>query len=232
MEQQDLFASNVFDKQGLADYLNERAKKPVELVITRNRVSMLSLIPKPDGALQLRIQEAFLTAPRPVLAALRRYVRQRRRKDWAVVTTFIDSLVVAPPAREPGAWTSREDHVHDLATIANAINKRFFNGRVHCTIIWGRPPAKPRGRRSRSIRYGSWSATTNTIRINSLLDDTRVPRDFVAYILFHEMLHTVVPTSREGNRRVHHSHQFRALERSYPNLDAMQQLAHRLLDRL
>jgi predicted SprT family Zn-dependent metalloprotease len=193
---------------------------------------MVSLVPKPDGTLQLRLQEAFLAAPRSVLAALRRYIRQRRRKDWAVVTTFIDTLVVPGSKESGGVWTSRKEHVHNLETIARAVNKRFFNGRIHCAVTWGRPPVKRRGRRSRSIRYGSWSAATHTIRINPLLDDKRVPRDFVAYIVFHEMLHTVVPSVRQGNRRIHHTHQFRALERGYPNLEAMQELSRRLLDRL
>ncbi len=68
-----------------------------------------------------------------------------------------------------------------------------------------------------------------TIRIHPLLDDSRVPRTFVEYIVFHEMLHAVVPSDRSSGRRYDHPEAFRVLERSFPNLPEMKVLASELL---
>ena len=50
------------------------------------------------------------------------------------------------------------------------------------------------------------------------------------YIVFHEMLHAVVPRETANGRLNHHTRQFRTLETAYPNLGAMQDLCRELLD--
>jgi hypothetical protein len=59
-----------------------------------------------------------------------------------------------------------------------------------------------------------------------------VPEEFVRYIIFHEMLHAVVPSvRRNGQRRDHHA-TFRVLERRFPGLARMKKLSAELLDML
>ena len=47
-----------------------------------------------------------------------------------------------------------------------------------------------------------------------------VPRYFVEFIVFHEMLHQVWPTTVTENGRVHHPPAFRARERTFPQYEA------------
>ena len=55
------------------------------------------------------------------------------------------------------------------------------------------------------------------IRIHPLLDQPFVPRWFLEYVLYHEMLHSVVPdeTNSAGRRRIHTAEFYRR-ERAFP----------------
>lgn len=212
--------------------LEAAAGYPVEVRWTTNRVSMISVrFPSPHRA-AIRMHEAFGSAPVAVLDALGHYLRTRRREDWRAVAAYARHIPARNPAlhRPPPVHTAGA--VWDLAALAADVNAHFFSGRVDCRIGWGRRPAARgvrRFRRARSIRYGSWDAATRTIRIHPALDDTRVPREFVRYIVFHEMLHAVVPTEGHHGRRVFHPAAFRALERRYPDYPRMRKLARDLL---
>jgi hypothetical protein len=46
------------------------------------------------------------------------------------------------------------------------------------------------------------------------------------------MLHVAVPSEKRGGRVVHHTAEFRALERRYPNFETMKKLGTELLHSL
>jgi len=215
----------------LRRYLAEGGGCRVELTATRNRVSMISVVFRREGHARIRLHEQFLAAPLPVREALALYLRTRRRSAWSVVADYARRIRV--PSDVAGSVTRRlvtGGQVHDLEKIAGEVNARFFNGRVKCRIGWGaRRPRTRRRTRSRSIRYGSWSPSTRTVRIHPLLDDARVPPAFIAYILFHEMLHAVVPGEQRPGRRIDHGVTFRQLEAQYPDIEGMRRLSRSLL---
>lgn len=213
----------------LRRYLAETARCRVELIATRNRVSMISVVFRREGHARIRMHEQFLAAPAPVLEALALYLRTRHRRDWTVVASYARRIRVT--ADESGGVARRlqtRGQVHDLREMADEVNSRYFNGSVKCQIGWGARRPRTR-RRSRSIRYGSWSPSTRTVRIHPLLDDPRVPQAFVAYILFHEMLHAVVPVEERPGRRLHHGVLFRQQESQYPDIEGMRRLSRSLL---
>lgn len=77
--------------------------------------------------------------------------------------------------------------VHDLQKIYHEVNRRYFDGTICADITWG-----PSGRRNRvrsSIKMGSYCVEDKLIRVHPSLDRDFVPRFFVEYIVFHEMLH-------------------------------------------
>jgi predicted metal-dependent hydrolase len=81
-------------------------------------------------------------------------------------------------------------------------------------ITWGR----------RSPRYavkkrtlGNYQKKTNTIRINPILDNRKVPRYVIKYIVYHEMLHAVIDAVVKNGRRRIHSKEFKNRERKYRN---------------
>jgi hypothetical protein len=67
---------------------------------------------------------------------------------------------------------------------------------------------------------GKWIAmpegSANVVVINRLLDSRRVPAYYLQYIVFHELLHEMIPIRRRGGRWVHHPVEFRRRERQFP----------------
>jgi len=200
----------------------------VRVALTRNRVAMASVRADPDGAVRLRLDRGFGQAPEPVIQALGRYLKGRRRVDWEVVARFAGNLQPTPRAPAPRQLLTR-GRVYDLAAIRDRVNHDFFEGRLACRIGWGTRGRRRRRAWCRTIRYGSYIKAQDLVRINPILDDPRVPADFMAYIVFHEMLHAVVP-SEAGLRRRHHHARYRHLERRFPDYERMQRLSSELVN--
>ena len=229
--QHELFPFDTgMSKELLCDVLNHHAPREVKLTITDNRVSMATIDFSKPQAIRVRLHEEFLKAPEDVIEALKSYLHAPNKSDWGVVSAFARRIVSENmrPARRKKK--PKAGNVHHLGEIRNDVNRCFFGGKVKCNIEWGRRiVAKKRGRKSRSIRYGSWLPDLKTVRINPLLDDERVPYEFIRYIVFHEMLHAVVPGEQRGTRNYYHATTFKRLERAFPNLDVMHTLAKDLL---
>lgn len=232
-QQRDFLAdTESHSPEALCAFLNENAPRPVEVTFTRNRVTMISVDLGQPGAVRLRLHEQFAAAPEAIRKALRLYLRTHRRSAWRIVSAYARDIEPGEDsgARRPSRLRT-DGAVYDLKALYEDVNETFFQGRVRCRIGWGRRPARRRKRaRSKSIRYGSWSPSTRTIRIHPALDDVQVPREFVRYIVFHEMLHAVVPDERTASRSYNHSTAFRRLERMYPDWTRMHRLADELLD--
>jgi hypothetical protein len=108
-----------------------------------------------------------------------------------------------------------EGRYFDLRAMFDQLNERHFGGRLRgYKVIWGR------WRKHRPKEYfvfGTIQEEDRVIRINPALDQPFVPRWFLRYVLYHEMLHSVVPdqTLAGGRRRVH-TEQFNRRERDFP----------------
>ena len=105
-----------------------------------------------------------------------------------------------------------------------------FAGGLEARITWG--PVTSRGRRRRSIKMGSFAVEDRIIRIHPALDQDCVPDYFVAWIVFHEMLHGKHEVKRENGRRRFHSAAFLAEERQFPEYDRACAWEKANLDRL
>ena len=57
------------------------------------------------------------------------------------------------------------------------------------------------------------------IRINPVLDRKTVPRYFVAFIVYHEMLHASLGALLKGTRRNVHSREFRKREKLFKDYE-------------
>jgi hypothetical protein len=111
---------------------------------------------------------------------------------------------------------SSEGRWFDLRAIFEKLNARYFRNRLRgYTIAWGR---RRRERPKSYIVFGSIQEEDRFIRIHPLLDRQFVPHWYVEYVIFHEMLHAVVPDryDRAGRRIVHHEG-FLEKERRYRN---------------
>jgi SprT-like family len=110
----------------------------------------------------------------------------------------------------------RHEGTHfDLRPMFDTLNKRYFRGRLRdYKVMWGR---RRRHRPKEYFIFGTIQEQDRVIRINRALDQPFVPPWFLRYVLYHEMLHSVVPdeTLSPGRRRVH-TEEFNRRERAFP----------------
>ena len=225
--QLDLFGARLWNKgrrveaaSTLADALSTLVGERVRLVVHDNRSTMVSFR-RERSLLHYRIHHMFLDAPQEVVRALATFaapsrgMAARRREAGSRIDAYVRehrSRIAEPrPARvEP------RGRVHDLQAIYDHLNARFFEGTVQARIGWG--PNRGHGRR-RTIKTGVYVQDARLIRIHPALDREDVPEMYVANVVFHEMLHQVVPAVERNGRRVVHGAEFRRRERAYPDYE-------------
>jgi len=67
------------------------------------------------------------------------------------------------------------------------------------------------------VKTGVYLEEGRLIRIHPSLDRPEVPEFYVAFIVFHEMLHQSVPAREANGRRIVHGAEFRRRERQHPD---------------
>jgi predicted SprT family Zn-dependent metalloprotease len=195
--------------------LSSCLEAPLEIRFTRNRRTMFSWRRR-EKVLVIRLHEVFREAPREVVEAVALRISHGDRESMSTIQAFFDErragLARARQARAKATLRPR-GRWHDLDEILSDLNERYLDQRFSGMITWGRRAGA--GKR-RTIRLGSYLIEDRLIRIHPSLDQAFVPRYFVEWVVFHEMLHQLVPMPVKGGRRQCHSSQFRAIESSFP----------------
>lgn len=101
---------------------------------------------------------------------------------------------------------------YNLQEIYNTLNAQYFESKLDVRISWYGRGTIPKTR----IVFGSYSHRTKSIRINRFLDQATIPPYVVQFIVYHEMLHNVLPPKRKlnGKRSIHHQ-DFKEKERQF-----------------
>jgi hypothetical protein len=143
----------------------------------------------------------FLDAPVAVVNALVRYVTRGDKRASELVGEYIEANGARLARRRPRAipLVAKGAH-HDLLAIFQDVNARYFGGACHALITWGKKQARRSDGPRKAIKLGSYSNLERLIRIHPALDRKWVPRYFVAFVVYHEMLHHMIPAAR-GNAR-------------------------------
>jgi hypothetical protein len=216
-------------RQALERKLRIASTGPVILSITDNRHSIITHRVQ-RGVLHARIHHMFLDAPAPVVDALVRYVTRGDRDASATLGDYIDDNGFRLARRKRNAPLSTKGKHHDLLKLFADMNDRYFDGEVNALITWGkRPTAKTK---RKTIKLGSYSAVDRLIRVHPALDQKWVPRYFVAYIVYHEMLHHVIPGSRGLGRVNLHPPEFKERERDFRHFERVLEWEKRRVGRL
>jgi hypothetical protein len=205
--------------------------KGLELRLTNNHYSMISVRRKPDGY-RLRLHRMFVGAEPRTVRALGRYVVHNDRRASQLLGDYIDrhQHIIKKQVRKVRQINLRATgQNHDLRAIFDRLNAEHFDCKMDARITWG-PVGRHRARRS--IKMGSFAVEDKIIRIHPVLDQPDVPEFFVAWIVFHEMLHGRHDIVRDGLRRVFHSQAFLRDERAYPDYERASAWERANLDRL
>jgi predicted metal-dependent hydrolase len=176
---------------------------------------MVSVRRSPAGYV-VRAHRMFAAALPRMVRTIARYVVHNDRRASEVIGQYIEQHQQVIRARRRAALPVKirtAGLVHDLQGIFDRLNATHFVGRLEARITWG--PAAARARRRRSIKMGSYSVEDRLIRIHPALDRPHVPDYFVAWIVFHEMLHGRHEVRRKDGRRCFHTPEFLQDERAF-----------------
>jgi len=204
-------------RQALERKLRSAFPGPVILSITDNRHSIITHRVQ-RGTLHARVHHMFLDAPAHVVESLVRYVTRGDRDASATLGDYIDANGFRLARRKRNAALVTAGRHHDLLALFDDLNHRYFGGAVNTLITWGKRPTS-RSPSRKTIKLGSYSAVDRLIRVHPALDRKWVPRYFVAYIVYHEMLHHVIPGSRGLGRVNLHPPEFKERERCFRHFE-------------
>jgi predicted metal-dependent hydrolase len=99
-----------------------------------------------------------------------------------------------------------------LLQIFNMVNEKYFNNLVELpNLQWSG---------SSKTKLATYNYHTDTISVSTIFADAG--DDIIGYLLYHEMLHKKLKFSSGSRRTVHHSPEFRALERQFENREIME----------
>lgn len=210
------------------------SKGRVSVTLTDNRYTMISVrrLAK-DKRYEVRLHHMFADADPVITRALARYIAENDPEASRVLGDFIDQNsghVRGRARRQPTQVIFTAGEYHDLREIYDELNARYFDNKIDAAITWGQRTGRPR--RRNSIKMGSYSVEDRVIRIHRSLDRAFVPRFFVAWIVFHEMLHQVHDIRVKNGRREFHSKEFLADEAMYEHYDEAKTWERRHLDAL
>ena len=227
-------ASEIADAQ---DSLERRirahlSRGRVQVTLTDNRYTMISVrrLAK-QRRYEVRLHHMFADADPVITRALAHYIADNDADASRILGDFIDANadhVRGRARRAPTQLIFTAGEHHDLREIFDELNLRYFGNRIEAAITWGARTGRPR--RRNSIKMGSYSVEDRLIRIHRSLDREFVPRFFVAWIVFHEMLHQVHDIRVKNGRREFHSKEFMADEAQFELYDEARAWERRHLD--
>lgn len=197
------------DAEGLKRFLEKASSRPVDLVITDNSTRMVS-VKGTLKAVALRLHRIFLSAADEVLFELAAFLNSSSKKTPAINRFIRDRRedIASKPRRVRHRTRGRH---HDLGRVFDHVNQEYFDSGLKASITWSR--RQPGRVRRRTL--GSYSFASKTIRINPVLDSQSVPRLFLEFVVYHEMLHAVLGVERRNGRSSIHSREFKAREKAF-----------------
>ncbi|HQH74688.1 MAG TPA: hypothetical protein PK360_21605 [bacterium] len=184
-------------------------------------------------AVHIRVSDILRGAPEEVLQALILVLiaRALRRKPSQEALRIYNEYIHRPQVeachakarkkRRRKLLTDPKGKYHDLNESFKRINRRYFAGNLEKPILSWSPTASRR-------QLGYHDAHLNVIVISRWLDRKTVPPFFVDFIMYHELLHIVVPAEFRNGKRIVHTREFKALEKHFELYDDAMVWLHRI----
>jgi hypothetical protein len=183
-------------------------------------VGISNRIRRREGGLFVRLSDVLREAPLEFHRALAQilirklYRRRVAQKDLQIYREYLRKADVHEKstenrrARGRKIVTTSKGEVYDLDEIFLFLNQIYFQNKLPKPVLtWS---AK------KTFRIlGHHDSTHQTISISKSLDDRKIPRYVVEYVVYHEMLHIKHPTVHHNGRRYNHTPVFRRDEENF-----------------
>jgi len=202
--------------------LEDFAGIKLHLKINDNRSTMLSVKWEPDCT-KVSLHRMFLGAPQNVMQALACYLKGKHKKIAPSIKAYIEhNLQKLNYSHELDlSKLDKQGRCYDLQPIYDQLNRDYFNHSLDLHITWFGQGQK---RRCNRVTFGLYHDPLRLIKINRLLDNSKFPDYFVAYVIYHEMLHYVCPPYVDEKGVSHiHSKLFKEKEKEFKYYKEAQQ---------
>jgi hypothetical protein len=207
--------------------LERSSGRRVDLTMTHNHRSLLRSIPLNSGRIAVRAHTIFLYAPPLIVELLGRYVanpldRVASRGVDFFISGELDRVAEPEHRSKPShSQFKTRGRIFDLGEIYQRFNSEYFDDMLDADITWGR--GRRQARRTHSILFGSFTPGRaegrGLIRIHPALDQDFVPQEFLEFVVFHEMIHVLIPTRMRDGRRLVHPPEFHDFERKFQHFE-------------
>jgi hypothetical protein len=197
-------------------------KQGRELFLSLYHMGDFYRIKRDREILHITAHEAFLAAPAPVLEALLKIscapdhqASQKilKRFAWseahASIRAELERLGVPVQVQVQG------DH-HDLVQAFERVNNRYFQGQIEAPLLTWNQQTTYR-------KFGHYQYTSDTLMVSRSLDQARVPRYVLDFVMYHELLHKQLGYKLVNGRRYAHTSEFREKEQQFEQYHAAQE---------
>ncbi len=177
-----------------------------------------------DGRIHLRLSDHLQGAPDDALAGVMGMLLCRlwgwpERRVAAPLRAAYDAFVRAERAEEARGRSRQARGRKHLEPVGQhrSLVESFLRVSMEMDVVLPQPPRLGWSQRDSRRRFGHWDADHNAIIISQALDDPKVPEFVLDFVVYHELLHIVMPPTRgAGGRRIVHPPAFVAREREFP----------------
>jgi len=177
-----------------------------------------------DGKVFVRLAEICVDMPLPAQKALafilvakllRKKVPPAAREiysNYIKNQTLREKVTENKRVKGRKVITTSQGEAYDLDAIFTQLNVLYFQNAIPKPILtWSA---------QKTYRIlGHHDATHETIVVSRSLDNKKVPRYVVEFVVFHEMLHIFHPTTHRNGRRYNHTPAFRRDEEKFAFFD-------------
>jgi hypothetical protein len=201
-------------KTGISPFL----KGKLHVVITDNRSVMISIQRDPrHEQYSVRLHHLFIDASEAVCRSLAQYIATNDQQASKDLNQFIEEnqhrIRNLESEKEQHPVLRTQGRCFELNQLFEELNAAYFAGQASCDITWGKHAG--RGKYRRSIKVGSYSLEENLIRIHPGLDQDWIPRVYLQWVIYHEMLHSKYPAPVVNGRHHFHTADFAGQERLF-----------------
>jgi hypothetical protein len=209
--------------KGLTVFLSPRLKKSWHVKISRSNGHRTLTLPSylesaPDEIKAALIEWALLplTERRRQSPVFRRNKVELERR----IQSYIKDLDI------PHLRMTRVDPVklekrtmgcnYDLRLVFDDLNRRYFGGSLNAVLRWG---SKCSLTSYQSTRIAADGTRFNLITIAGVYNHPEVPQFAIEAVMYHEMLHIVIPPYFKNGRHVIHGREFKQHERDFEHYE-------------
>ncbi|MBN2479265.1 MAG: hypothetical protein JXA94_03470 [Parachlamydiales bacterium] len=195
--------------------LEESSNIAVRLRVKEYKSTYIS-VAKSKKEIKISLHSLFLNSPESIKKALFSFCLKRDKASFNIIkgyaNRYFENLDYTHKLDKKKLFTKGK--VYDLKNILDTMNLFYFKDKLNLlNITWFEVPNYTK---FRHFTFGSYDKNLKLIRINKLLDSDIIPFYFINYVVYHEILHYIIPEKMGENlRRSVHSKEFKEKEKRF-----------------